>query len=248
MINDIVKIQSSRYMNLPRKLSFSVHSLIAQKPELWWLYKPYLEWGQMKRKAIGIDPKEGLLLPDTELVIDGFQGSANSFATVAFKHFQSKPVRLMHHRHAPILIVQAIEQQVPVLLTIREPVGTVISLTSRWPHISVTQALKSYIGFYTTLKPYFSHCVVSTFEQTTQHLDRSIAAINNKFGTHFDLIDVDRANSECRKKISDSPERAAGRKFLKEHNHQQLRSHKNQFLLSKAISLYQEYETLSRSK
>ncbi len=225
-----------------RKLNFYCRSIVSQNRKFSLLYTPYMLWDQVKRKASNRDLKEGLLLPDTELVIDGFQGSANSFATVAFKHFQTKPVRLMHHRHAPILIIQAIKQQVPVLLTIREPVGAVMSLTSRWPYVSVTQALKSYIGFYTQLKPYSSHYVVSTFEQTTQHLDQVIHTINMRFGTHFDLVDVERANLECRNRVSDTPDRTAKRQAVKQQKQKELSIQRNQNLLEKATKLYESYE------
>lgn len=243
MLKTIIKIQSSPQMNLLRQFSFSYHSLVSREPMFWYLYQPYILWGKIKRKALTPDEvNEGLLLPDTELVIDGFQGSANSFATVAFKYCQTKPVRLMHHCHAPVLIIKAIQQQVPVLLTVRQPIDTVLSLTSRWPHISITQALKSYIGFYTKLKPYSSQCVISTFTQTTQQLDQVIDVINHRFSTKFNLVNVDLANSECRKKVSDSPKRAAQRKALKEEKYKELLMQKNQALVLKAQHLYQYYE------
>jgi hypothetical protein len=243
MLKAILKIQSSPRMNLLRQLSFSYHSIVAREPRLWYFYQPYILWGKVKRKALNPEEiNEGLLLPDTELVIDGFQGSANSFATVAFKYCQTQPVRLMHHCHAPVLIIKAIQQQVPVLLTVRQPIDTVMSLTSRWSYISVNQALKSYIGFYTKLKPYTDQCIISTFQQTTQHLDKIIEVLNDQFNTQFDLVDVGLVNADCRKKVSDSPERAARRKALKEENRQELLTQKNQDLVEKAQHLYQYYE------
>ncbi|PSO82370.1 MAG: hypothetical protein BRC44_02650 [Cyanobacteria bacterium QS_4_48_99] len=244
MFETIWKIQSSSLMSLPRQLSFSFRSLVAREPALWILYQPYLWWGQMKRKTYYGDVEEGIVTPDTELVIDGFQGSANSFAVAEFKRSQTRHVKLLHHRHAPVAIIRAIEQGIPVLLTIREPLDTVISLTSRWPHVSANQALKSYIGFYTKLKPYAPYYVVSTFEQTTQHLDRVVQVVNAKFSTNFDLVDSATVNEESRVKAR-NPEKAR-RDALKQDKMKELAAAKNAQLLAKANELYRTFEAFAQ--
>jgi hypothetical protein len=142
------------------------------------------------------------------------------------------------------MIIQAIEQGIPVLLTIREPSDTVISLTSRWPHVSANQALKGYIGFYTKLKPYAPYYVVSTFEQTTQHLDRVVQVVNAKFSTNFDLADSVTMNEESRAKAR-NPEQAR-RDALKQEKMKELTSTKNTQLLAKANDLYQTFEAFAQ--
>jgi len=144
-------------INQLKKISFSFRSLVAREPTLWVLYRPYIWWAQIKQYTAGADPKECIIRSDTELVIDGFQGSANSFFTQAFKASQTHPVTLAHHMHSPAQIIQAVEQNIPIILTIRDPVGSVISLTRRWPYITVTQGLSSYIAFYTKVSRYLLH-------------------------------------------------------------------------------------------
>ena len=173
-------------------------------------------------------------------MIDGFQGSANSFATEAFKQSQTQYVKLAHHLHSPAQIIKAIEKDIPVLLTIREPEGTVLSLTSRWPYITVTQGLQSYIGFYAKLQDYAPHYVISTFKQTTQHLDCVVQKVNAKFGTHFDVVDVDIADAEL--KAKHSPESEVRRRALKQEKRKELAIEKNTFLLAQANELYQTFE------
>jgi hypothetical protein len=248
MFKHIQKIQSSPLMNKPRQLSFSFRSLLAREPALWPLYQPYLWWSKVKLKAEGGYPEERTINPDTELVIDGFQGSANSFATVAFQLSQKRHVRLAHHLHAPTQIMQAIELGIPVWLTIREPVDTVISLTSRWSYVSVIQGLQSYIEFYSKLEPYTANCVISRFDQTTQRLDQVIEVVNAKFGTHFDLVDVARANLECRPKASDAPEKEARREAIKQKKKREIAAAKNAPLLARANHLYQRFEAFSEQQ
>lgn len=230
-------------INKPRQLSFSFRSLVAREPKLWLLYQPYLAWSKIKLIAVGDDSQERMITSNTELIIDGFQGSANSFATVAFQISQKRHVKLAHHLHAPSQIIQAIEKKIPVLLTVREPFGTVLSLVSRWPYISVTQGLKSYIGFYQKLEPYASNYVVSTFEQTTKNLDSVIEAVNTKFATNFDVVDVEKANTEIRAKFAS--EKETKRKILKQEKKKDFATANNTKLLEEANSLYQKYQSMN---
>lgn len=240
-------IQSNSLSKTSRRLNFTLHSLIAREPSLWLLYQPYIIWGQIKKKAKGIDPQESSVGSHTELVIDGFQGSANSFATVAFKNSQTKDVLIAHHLHSPSQIIKAVENKIPVLLTVREPVGAILSLTARWNYISITQALKSYIGFYSKLIPYAEDCVVSTFKQTTQNLDEVIREINVRFNTKFDLIDLNKVE-ESRKEVLENAEERALRKRIKAQKKQEFELPKNAALLQKARAIHQQFVSIASKK
>ncbi|MEL6262465.1 MAG: hypothetical protein AAFR12_15505 [Cyanobacteria bacterium J06626_6] len=239
----------SSYRNLAvqklKGLIFSVRSVVAREPAFWLLYQPYIFWDQLKIKSF-IPVRERVVLPDTELVIDGFQGSANSFATVAFKQSQQEIVKLAHHMHSPAQIIQATRRDIPVLLTIREPQATVLSLTSRWPYISVTAGLRSYIAFYSKLRPHAPKHVVSTFESTTQHLDQVVQAINDKFDTHFDLVNTAKVNTELKAKTSAADE-AAQRAPIKAAKREEFSSERNQQLLERANLVYQSYLPFTHS-
>jgi hypothetical protein len=238
-------LQRSSAMNFPRNLSFAFRSFVARESALYFLYYPYIIWGQMKLKAKNRDPKGRIIHSQTELVIDGFQGSANSFATEAFVICQTKNIHLAHHLHSPTQIIQGIKQQIPVLLTIREPEGAIISLLRRWPHLSVSQSLKGYIAFYQKLEKYSDHYVVSNFQQTTQSLDLIVDKLNKKFATNFDLVDTDRANRECREKFTGTPDEIEKNEVLKKQIKSQLCNQKNIELMDKAKIIYKKFETFS---
>jgi len=230
---------------LARQIIFSFRALVAREPGLWLLFQPYIKWDQFKKKSIGKDETERLVTSDTELVIDGFQGSANSFATSHFKKNQTKSVKVTNHMHSPTQIIQAINQKIAVLLIIREPVGATLSLTSRWSYVSVTQALEAYIGFYTKLKPYKDYFIISTFDLTTQHLDKVVEAVNEKFNKTFDLVDVAKANTDHANRLRD-PQEEARRKAIKQKKRDELSSAKNTQLLAQAETLYKEFEACAR--
>lgn len=245
------EIKHHPLMNQPRQLSYSIRSLAGREPALWPLYHLYFWWDQITWNGVIVHPKEKAIRQDTELVIDGFPGSANSFAFKSFNRSQTRPVKVGHHSHAPAQIIKAIKQGIPVLLTVRAPAGAVVSLTSRWSYISVTQALQIYIGFYTKMRPYASQCVISTFEQTTQHLDQIVQNVNSKFGTHFDVVDVPKANVEHKafkaKLDKSKSQKAARHEALKQEKIKELTAAKNAQLLVKANALYQTFEALAQN-
>lgn len=122
---------------------------------------------------------------DTELVIEGFPRSANTFAVVAFQYAQEREVRLAHHLHAQAQVLRGVELGVPVCLLIREPVSAVKSMVVRHPHIPVRMALKSYIDFYTDISALRENCVIATFEDVTNEFGAVTEKINEKFNTDF---------------------------------------------------------------
>jgi hypothetical protein len=246
MIESLTQINTNYFFDRLRQINFSVHSIVAREPYLKIVHSPYIYWNQYKKKQLGMQAHESIVNEQTELVIDGFQGSANSFATVAFKQSQTRPVFLSHHLHSPNQIIQAVKNDIPVLLTVREPEGAVLSLTSRWYYISVESALKSYIGFYSKLKPYVDGCVISNFVQTTQHLDRTIEAINIRFNTNFDLINLEIAKTKSRQAISDQPDIYHLKQQLKHRKKTEFNLAKNQALVETAYNLYQEYEQIAQ--
>jgi hypothetical protein len=121
----------------------------------------------------------------TELVIDGFTRSASTFAVVAFQLAQPRPVRIGHHLHAPGQVIRAAALGVPVLLTLRPPEDTVLSLVVREPYVTIPQGLRAYARFHARLLAHRDAMVVADFPEVTERLDRSIARVNARFGTTF---------------------------------------------------------------
>jgi len=166
---------------------FAGRSLVAREPWLSPLHRLVIWWTQYKQRP-HIDVRECRVGPDTELVIDGFQGTANSFAARAFKYAQDDSVRLAHHLHSPAQIIKAVEGDIPTLVTIRNPVDAAASLISRWPYVTPRQALRSYTRFYQKIEPYKSALLISPFPVTTQHLDVAFQTVNHRFDTGFSVF------------------------------------------------------------
>jgi len=133
---------------------------------------------------------EAVVSDSTEIVIDGFPRSASTFAVVAFQLAQPRLVRVGHHLHAPGQIIQAVRLEVPVLLTVRPPEDTVLSLVIREPYVTIPQGLHAYARFHERLLGCRDGMVVADFTEVTERLDRAIARVNVRFGTGFATPDL----------------------------------------------------------
>jgi hypothetical protein len=134
--------------------------------------------------------------PDTQLVIEGFPRSGNSFARRAFIMAQGErfdKTRIAHHLHVPAQVVRAARLRIPTLVLIRKPKDAVLSLAIRDP-ISVDQALRYYLSFYETAEKYRDAYVLGLFEEVTEDFGQVIRRINDKFGTTFSLFHHDEEN------------------------------------------------------
>lgn len=126
---------------------------------------------------------------DTEIVIEGFPRSANTFAVVAFEHAQGRRVSIAHHLHAPAQVLRAVEQKIPAIVLIREPVAAVVSLLIRDPRLSAYQALLDYVSFYGRILRVRDWIVVGNFVEVTNNYGSVIQRVNQRFGTDFRIFE-----------------------------------------------------------
>jgi hypothetical protein len=134
-----------------------------------------------------------VVTPETQLVIEGFPRSGNSFARVAFNKAQNERVRIAHGLHVPAQVIRAARWHIPTLVLIRRPRDAVLSFAIRDP-ISVDLALKYYISFYETVEKYRDAYALGLFEEVTEDYGQIIKRINEKFGTTFSLFRHDEQN------------------------------------------------------
>jgi hypothetical protein len=150
-----------------------------------------------------------VVTPETQLVIEGFPRSANSFARVAFNRAQKGKVRIATGLHVPAQVIRASRWRIPTLVLIRKPKDAVLSFAIRDP-ISVEQALKYYLSFYETVEHYSDSYVLGTFEQVTGDFGQVIERLNDRFATSFSPFRHDGRNVEL---VLARVERNSKRKF-----------------------------------
>jgi hypothetical protein len=121
----------------------------------------------------------------TEICIEGFLRSGNTFSVIAFQQAQPRTVSIAHHVHAAGAVLAAVELGTPTLVLIRPPEESVLSYVIRWPSLTIGQALRGYVRFYAPLLPHRDRFVVGRFDEVTTDLGSVIRRVNERFGTGF---------------------------------------------------------------
>lgn len=118
---------------------------------------------------------------DTELTIEGFPRSGNTFAVLALRQAQDRKLRLAHHRHSVGQVAQTVRLSVPGLILIRQPDRAVASLLVREPRISTADALNRYLRFYRAVEQRLDHLVIVRFDTMQNNFGAAIEAVNARF-------------------------------------------------------------------
>lgn len=136
---------------------------------------------------------DGFLAPirdETEVVIEGFPRSGNTFAVAAF-HFAQLPrdVKIAHHVHLPAQLLSAVRLGLPAVVLVRNPEECVPSLVVREPALGVRGALRGWVRFHAPLVGVRDSLVVATFEEATTDVAGVVRRVNERFGTRFRPFD-----------------------------------------------------------
>jgi len=170
-----------------KRLLFVVQSILSTNPTIYmFLYKLF---GKNNRLLVN---------SDTQIVIEGFPRSGNTFSVVALEWAQDRKLNIAHHLHAATQIIWAVNNNIPAVALIRKPVDAVASLVIREPCITIGAGLREYIRFYQAILPYKKDLLVVEFEQVISDYGESIMKMNEKFSTDFSFFEH---NSENVKKV-----------------------------------------------
>ena len=121
----------------------------------------------------------------TELMIEGFPRSANTFAVTAFRSAQPRPVRIAHHLHSAAHVLAAQRRDVPVLFLLRRPQDAATSVMVRKPALDPSSVIAAWIHLHERVLPVADRVVVASFEQATSDMGRVTERINDRYHTSF---------------------------------------------------------------
>lgn len=176
------------------------------------------EWPFPHRAIERLRPevRNRLTLRDTRIVIEGFPRSANSFAYHAFLYAQEKNWggHIAHHVHVPSQFKVANRYGVPVLILIRNPVDTTVSLRTRHTHLSSKGVLCGYIRYYSSLKKHIEDFVFGSFCTATSSFGKLIEVVNKKYNKNFEVFEH---NEEKELKIMDIVKKSNKKSGLREN-------------------------------
>ena len=185
---------------IPPGLYYRMRNLWRQFP---LLFLPFSRWRWTRwRQNYCLDPRGAEpaapepVVQDTEIVIEGFPRTGNTFTHIAFKMAQGRPIKIGHHTHAAAQIMAAVRMGIPTIVLIRNPEEAIISyLIGEFdPGLTLEQSLREYISFYQSILSYREGFVIATFEQITTDFGYVIRRVNQKFKSSFNEFNHSQEN------------------------------------------------------
>lgn len=149
-----------------------------------WLYRPLIRGLSVLR------PKDRAFLAstDTEIVIEGFPRSANTYFVAFFAVAQGRPVRIARHLHESYQVRFAEKQRIPCVVLVRQPLDALVSALMRDTRKSPTSILRNYLRFYREVLRIRKMAVIASFDTAINDANLIIEEVNGVYGTSFALL------------------------------------------------------------
>lgn len=130
-----------------------------------------------------VRPSSVHLTRTTDLVVEGFPRSGNSFAEAAILCSQApKLIRIAHHSHSAGQVLLALQRSLPILLLFREPIDAVTSLIERSDgDLTAEIGLDEYVRFYTPLINHQERILFASFDEVTLAFNQVISKLNTMY-------------------------------------------------------------------
>ena len=175
----------SRRLPAVARLRFEARSVLGG-------HRAYVDYLRHKHGALGWldDDTANVALVDreTDLVIEAFWRSGNTFALAAFRLAQPRRPRVGHHVCYPAQVLAAVDLDVPVLVIARDPRATVASAIQWGPTYPPGQWLRVYSRYYEAVARVArrsGRVMVVDFNEVTSDFGAVIERLNHHFGSHF---------------------------------------------------------------
>lgn len=142
---------------------------------------------------------------DTDIVIEGFPRSGNSYSCAYFELANSDPkIKIANHLHVPANIIRGVQMRKPVIVLYRRPLDAVVSQISLgietnlinknrlspYQMIAVNQYFRRYIKFYRALNECFSSVVLCSLEEVARDFSAVVKRVNFQYKTNYDFQSI----------------------------------------------------------
>lgn len=242
--------RSTRIVRVTYNLYLEFRAIAARHD---WLYRPMIAAVSVLRPA-----QEQLLVSrDTEIVIEGFPRSANTYLVAFLCVAQGRPVRIARHLHEAYQVRFAERHNIPCVVLFRQPLHAVVSALMRDTRTNPASVLRNYVRFYEEVLRVRKSAVMVPFELAVNNANCVIEKVNAVYGTSFSLLPqsaltrvarlVEAMDQEALKTTELDPLRIAApspeKSATKAQYESRVREHCRE-LLSKAEALYSQVARL----
>jgi hypothetical protein len=135
-------------------------------------------------------PEWPLVDPDTDVVIEGYQSSGNTFARKAMAHANPQ-IRIASHSHSWAHVAHGLRLGKPVVVLLRHPLDAVASHAVRMRLDDLDRELRRYRHYYRRVSRLSESVVLAPFDVTITRFGDVIGQVNARFHTRFNLFDHD---------------------------------------------------------
>jgi len=132
---------------------------------------------------------------DTDVCIDGFPRSGNTYFVSAFLSWNDA-LSVSHHTHLAGSVMFALKRDIPTVVLIRRPEDVLPSVLVWDDLLSTTIALASYIHFYRALWKYRNKFLILCFDDVTKEPDNCVQKINQRFNRRFKSVEFSAEEDE----------------------------------------------------
>lgn len=142
-----------------------------------------------RRSEIGIPFTRYLVSKRTDVVVEGFPRSGNTWLTEFMRY--KTDLTIASHIHYPFMVRDGIRYKIPVYLVVRHPLESISSLMVRDRSYTVESAVYYYLAFHNDILKYVHDIRVISFEKVTQELDVLSREMNkNHHGIEADKNEI----------------------------------------------------------
>lgn len=131
----------------------------------------------------------------TDLVIDGFWRSGNTYARTALMQVNADAV-VASFAHSPYAVRESVRRGVPMMLLVRRPADAVRSYLHYFPDSDAELAIAEYVRYHRAVLPLLDHVMVVRFEEIVADFGEVTARCNQRFGTCFAVYEPSPENDE----------------------------------------------------
>ncbi|MDF1737298.1 MAG: hypothetical protein P1U37_18570 [Minwuia sp.] len=139
---------------------------------------PILHLTYLKARGFDID------LDNTSLVVQGFPRSGNTYLSVSLNEYKKFKGNVFSHIHTPAIFFHALRKNIPVVMPIRDPVSSIVSLSqlTGWDDL---RCIDHYKCYYRLSRPYADRLNILNFDTFTKDTPKSFNCISTQTGLEF---------------------------------------------------------------
>ena len=134
------------------------------------------------------------LTESTDLVIEGFPRSGNTFTTFAIQDASRYELTIASHVHQPSQIKLALGRGLPTVLVIRDPLSALASHLVYDHRFSTSSVIGEYCSYHRQLVPYAERLFICEFDEVTSDISSVIDRINCRYSLQIPPFDNEPSN------------------------------------------------------